>query len=111
MSDQPFPAELREFLANHIDSIAQLEALLLLRHSQDVVWDVPGAAKRLYVGEPEALEALTHLAARSLITHDGNSYKFDPQSDELAGMIALLAEYYRAYASSLLRVGDVMGAA
>jgi hypothetical protein len=97
MSDQPFPAELRELLANHIDSIAQLEALLLLRHSQDVVWDVPGAAKRLYVGEPEALEALTHLAARSLITHDGNSYKFDPQSDELAGMIALLAEYYRAY--------------
>jgi hypothetical protein len=97
MSDQPFPAELREFLANHIDSIAQLEALLLLRHSHDVVWGVQGVAKRLYVGEPEALEALTHLAAHGLITQDGNTYKFDPKSDELAGMVALLAEYYRAY--------------
>ena len=91
MSDQPFPAELREFLAKHIDSIAQLEALLLLRHSSDVVWDVQAIAKRLYIGEQEAEEVVAsspHMA----LSYEENGYRFRPKSHELAGMVDLLAD-------------------
>jgi hypothetical protein len=35
MPDQYLPAELQEFLARYIDSIAQLEGLLLLRGAPD----------------------------------------------------------------------------
>jgi hypothetical protein len=97
MSDQPLPAELRAFLTEHIDSIAQLEALLLLRDGPDVVWDAQSTAKRLYIGEREALEALAQLAAHGLIAREASSYKFDPQSEELSRMVGMLAEYYRRY--------------
>lgn len=94
---EPLPAELREFLENHIDSIAQLEALLLLRDTPGIVWDVQAVARRLYVGEPEALFALAHLATHSLIKHSEGRFTFDPTSQELSRGVALLAEYYRAY--------------
>ncbi len=96
MSDQ-LPAELREFLARHIDSIAQLEGLLLLRSGPDQVWDPQAAAKRLYISEQEAVETLAHLAAHGFLAHDTSGYKFGPQSDELLRTVELLAEHYRRH--------------
>jgi hypothetical protein len=96
MSD-PLPAELREFLARRIDSIAQLEALLMLRAAPDEVWDVPRTASRLYVGEQEASEALTHLAAHDLLAHEPGGYRFCPLTQDLLDMVSLLAEHYRRH--------------
>jgi hypothetical protein len=95
MSDQALPAELREFVASHIDSIAQLEALLLLRSAKDSVWELQSAARRLYIGEQETSETLAHLAAHGLIVREAGGYRFGAQSDELSRMVELLAEYYR----------------
>jgi hypothetical protein len=95
MPDEPLPAELQEFLSKHIDSIAQLEALLLLRGEPDTVWHVQSTAKRLYIGEREAAETLTHLAALNLVAREGDGYKFGPQSEELLRMTGLLAEHYK----------------
>ena len=97
MPDDALPAELRDFLEAHIDSVAQLEALLLLRSSPGVVWDAAATAKRLYVGEQEALGVLAHLGTRGLVRRDGNGYMFDPQSDELSSAIRLLADHYRTH--------------
>ncbi|HEY7085839.1 MAG TPA: hypothetical protein VH519_13610 [Hyphomicrobiaceae bacterium] len=58
MQNHVLPAELQAFLENHIESIAQLEALLLLAGTPGVVWDPRAAAKRLYIGEHEALGVL-----------------------------------------------------
>jgi hypothetical protein len=96
MSD-PLPAELREFLVRHIDSIAQLEALLLLRAAPDEVWDVPRIARRLYVGEQEASETLAHLAAHGLLARGPSGYRFYPLTQELLDMASILAEHYRRH--------------
>jgi hypothetical protein len=96
MSDQ-LPAELREFLARHIDSIAQLEALLLLRSAPDTVWDAQGTAKRLYIGEQEAIETLAHLAAHHLLASDAAGYRFHPQTQELLDAVGLLADHYKRH--------------
>lgn len=96
MSD-PLPAELREFLARHVDSIAQLEALLLLRGAPGAVWDAKSTAKRLYIGDQEATETLAHLAAHGLISSDAAGYKFGPQTHELSGMVDLLTEHYKRH--------------
>jgi hypothetical protein len=97
MPDGVLPAELRGFLEDHIDSIAQLEALLLLRNAPDVLWDLQDMAKRLYVGEAESLAILAHLTAHGLIRRDGDGYRLDPQSDGLLHAISLLTDHYRTH--------------
>jgi hypothetical protein len=97
MMDQPLPAELQEFLAAHIDSIAQLEALLLLRGAPDVVWDVEGTARRLYIDEQQASQVLAQLCAEGLVEAEAGSFRFRPRSDALLRMAALLDEHYRRY--------------
>jgi hypothetical protein len=95
MPDQALPAELREFLATHIDSIAELEALLLVRESRETVWDVHSLAKRLYVEEQQALEVLSHLGAHGFVERDADRFRYAPISADLDRLAGLLAEYYR----------------
>ena len=97
MMDEPLPAELREFLAQHIDSIAQLEALLLLRGVPDIVWDVESIARRLYIDEQQASQVLAQLCAEGLVEAEAGTFRFRPQSGELLRMAALLDDHYRRY--------------
>jgi hypothetical protein len=95
MAREALPAELREFLTRNIDSIAQLEALLLLRSAPDSVWGGRDTAARLYVSEREALEALSHLAMLGLLARSDECYRYAPQSDTLSGVVDILADSYR----------------
>ena len=47
MPDNPIPLDLQHFIMRHIDSIAQIEALLLLRRHAPDTWDVSSTAHRL----------------------------------------------------------------
>ena len=38
MADDPIPADLRDFILRYIDSVAHLEALLLLRANPETAW-------------------------------------------------------------------------
>jgi hypothetical protein len=38
MTDEVIPADIKNFIARHIDSVIQLEALLLLRACPDETW-------------------------------------------------------------------------
>jgi len=53
MADDVIPDEVKQFILNNIDSIAQLEALLLLRNNAEHDWTVDTVAKRLYISEQE----------------------------------------------------------
>ena len=91
------PEDLRDFVLRHIDSIAQLEALLLLRRNPSDAWTADVAAKRLYITETEATNALDQLCADGLLTCADGSYRFDPQSDEQRQMVEQLADSYRRH--------------
>jgi hypothetical protein len=97
MSDLHLPAELLEFLAMHVDSVAQLEALLLLRQQPSLRWDAKNVASRLYIGEQDALEVLDHLATHGCLVREPGAFRFEPQSKELAQTVELLSEYYRTH--------------
>jgi hypothetical protein len=96
MSDL-IPAELTQFLVSRIDSIAQLEALLLVRSESATPWSAREAAKRLYVSEQNAAVILAHLANHGLLTQEADRYRFAPHSEELSKMVDLLAEHYRRH--------------
>jgi len=63
MVDDIIPEDVKQFILERIDSIAQLEALLLLRDSPQVDWTANAVAKRLYIGEQEARVILQRLCA------------------------------------------------
>jgi hypothetical protein len=104
MTDEIVAGDIKEFLLAHIDSIAQLEALLLLRATPDKLWDAGAAARRLYIGEREGQEILARLSAEGLISRDDNAYRYAPASDKTA-LIDRLAE---TYARQLIPITNII---
>ena len=71
MSADVLPDEVKAFLLRYIDSVAQLEALLLLRANADLAWSADMLALRLYTSVQDTAELLARLCADGfLAAHD-----------------------------------------
>lgn len=90
MANETIPDDVREFLLRYIDSIAQLEALLLLRREVSAPWDVAMVAERLYVSHSDASDVLTRLLARGFLKLNGQAYRYQcpRELDLLIGHVA-----------------------
>lgn len=106
MADDPIPADLRAFIQRHIDSVAQLEALLLLRSTSGTNWDVATVAKRLYAAEPETADVLTQLCEDGFLACMDGAYRYAGATD-LDELVARLAS---AYARHLIAVTNMIHA-
>lgn len=104
-ADEIVPSDVREFIVYHIDSIAQLEALLLLRATPNELWDGAKAARRLYVSERECNEALARLCAQGLLKRIAKSYGYAGVATELTTMVDRVAE---AYSRHLIPVTNII---
>jgi hypothetical protein len=104
MVDDGIPAELRDFIAKSIDSVGQLEALLLLRDNPGKTWDVAQLAKRLYVNEAEAAAIFAHLIEQGFVIEQDGSYRYDGEGKQTA-VIDRLAE---AYARQLIPITNLI---
>jgi hypothetical protein len=97
--DVPEPA--RRLVLDAIDSIAELEALLLLRDTAGERWSVEEASARLYVNPAVAGQALDALARRGFLDEGPEGFVYQPMSPDLAEDVAALAH---AYSTSLIAV-------
>jgi len=92
------PVDVGQFILERIDSIAQLEALLLLRNSPDTWWTCKAVAERLYVTEESSVGLLEMLCKRGLLLAadqpPGRTYRYRPDTGELREMVDRLAYYY-----------------
>lgn len=95
MSDG-FPAELREFIAQHVESLAQLEALLLMRNEPAKNWESAELAQRLYITSDMCAGILAGLARQGFIepVSDGPAYRYRPR-ENLARLVDELATVYQ----------------
>ena len=96
--DQPpeLPQELRAFLHACIDSIEQVELLMMLRGSERLR-TVREIADALRISPAAARREVETLAARGVFAvsvEEETSYRYRPRSDELARRCDLLAQYY-----------------
>ena len=107
MADESIPGDLREFILRHIDSIGQLEALLLLRAHPNVDWDVKQVAARLYVREAEVGEILARLCADGFLTCHEDVYRYACDSADRQEMVDRLAA---AYSRHLIPVTNMIHA-
>ena len=87
-----------EFILEKIDSVAHLEALLLLWNSRPKQWSPEEMASRLYVDTKIARELLADLQRSDLIvavSSSNESYCYETRSEEGDQLIGLVDATYR----------------
>jgi len=96
MGFDSIPEDVEEFIRKRIDSVAQLEALLMTRSTPQAEWSVAVLAKRLYVNEKQAADLLARLFTDGFLIQAGSPslYQYQPNSDELRQLVDRVAESY-----------------
>ena len=100
MSDKIIPEDIEQFIFEKIDSVAEMEALLLLRSKQEAAWSIASLAKRLYIDEEQTAIILDHLCREGLLTISSNEqtiYRYQPKSLELHNNVNRVAEVYKKH--------------
>jgi len=91
------PVDIAQFIIEKIESVAQLEALLLLRTNPETGWSVRSLAARLYISDEQTTQLLLALCAQGFAAaeaEDLSLYRYQPRSAELKSMLDRLADIY-----------------
>jgi hypothetical protein len=86
------------FIAEEIDSVPELEALLLLRQDRSTRWNAEDLAKRLYIDPGQTRNLLSDLSRKQLIAappEQPETYRYAPRSDEQDEFIGRVEAMYR----------------
>lgn len=100
MDSNFIPDDVAEFIVDKIDSVAHMEALLLLRRSPKEKWSIPALAERLYASKNQAAELLARLCAQGIVAADDadrSLYQYRPSSPELQQMLDRVADAYEKH--------------
>ncbi len=89
------PEDVSQFILQHIDSIAQIEGLLLFCADREKLWDAGSIASALFISEAQAAAILTQLTEQGFIARTPDSYHYQPKTPELHGMVERTATLYR----------------
>jgi hypothetical protein len=108
MPREPIPEDLRRFILTSIPSVPFVEAMLIYRDARGAAISNELIAKRLYMAERAAGDVVRQLREAGVTEAAGTdpvSFRFRPETAELAAMLELLAEFYR---SQLVDVTDLI---
>lgn len=100
MAGDPIPERVKEFISESIDSIAELEALMLMFRDPAVGWSASALAERLYSSPDQTEGAIAKLHALGLSdvkADDLETYHYRPSTPELGEMVEQIAETYSKY--------------
>jgi hypothetical protein len=90
----PLPVGVRGFVVRYLDTVGELEALLLVRSQPEQRWDARELAARLYIRETQARAVLEGLHRRALMARHGDVFVYRPASDALHQDVEALAAAY-----------------
>jgi hypothetical protein len=102
-SKNEIPLHVLRFLERNIDTVPQLETLLMMSESPERRWSVADVASRNYISEQRAAETLNALLRRGLVSFEESppTFQFDAPTDEIR---AVVADLVRCYQKSLSRI-------
>jgi len=95
MPQELLPDDIRDMVLGHIDSVAQLEALLFLREHASEWWAVAVIAQRLYASEGEIASSLARLNADGFTARNGDTYRYECSTAHDHKVTRLAAAYAR----------------
>jgi hypothetical protein len=106
--EAPNREQIDRFIVDEIDSVPQLEALLLVWNNRPKEWNSGSMARALYVSPDVAQDILRRLAQRHLIAEvNANSGQYVLQVDS-AEREQLLASLDKVYRRELVRVSTMI---
>jgi hypothetical protein len=97
MNSPQIPPSVLQFIAERIDTVPQLEALLLLWENPQRVWTEEELAARIYVSRQNAAQILQALERRQLVTAEAaqaTHYRYNPQWDPSGQVMPEVAAAY-----------------
>lgn len=94
MSGDLIPDDVLQFITTHIDSIAELEALLLMRKSADQEWGVTQMAARLYIADSDCAKIMSRLEAAGHCMLGQGGFRYAPLSGASGETVDRLAYAY-----------------
>lgn len=100
MAEELIPDDVRQFIADNIDSVAELEGLLLLSKDRETEWSTEELAKRLYTNSQQVEDVLARLYSLGFLARkEGNppTYRYQPGITQLAKMVDRVGEIYSKY--------------
>ena len=98
------PQGVRDFVLGYINSVAELEALLLMRLDDTESWSARRLAGRLYIDERAAQQVLSDLHRRGLLARADERFWYEPSSDLMQTAVDGLAESYPRFLIELTRI-------
>lgn len=104
MASSAVPDSVKRLIAERIDSVPELEALLLLREHADRGWTPGEAGQRLYVSTAVATHVLAKLAGHGFLSGSDGVYRYAAESG-LAQAVDQLAD---AYSHHLVQVTEMI---
>ena len=109
MSEELFSRnQIDRFIRDELDSVPQLEALLLFWRRFPLNWTCENLARELYVSPETAQTILNHLATRQLILQNGEAqYELRIESPQKRDLLTSLEYIYR---HELIRVSKMIHA-
>lgn len=84
-----------EFIREYVDTVPQLEALLLLWNSRPLPWTIADVAERLYVNEETARDVLHDLCKRGFLACLEERYVYVSASEEQNRILDAVDDTYR----------------
>lgn len=105
MPPPDIPENVRQFIFSYIDSVEQLEVLLLLRARTGEVFFARAVAEELRSSEASVALRLGALARSGLIEGDETSgYRFQARSEELGPVLTGLSDAHRTFRHKVLEL-------
>jgi hypothetical protein len=94
------PEDVLRFIAERIDTVPQLEALLLVWENQPRAWECEEIAARIYVRRDVCGDIVQALQRRDLLTIESSTpprYRYNKAWDESGQLMAQVASAYRTH--------------
>jgi hypothetical protein len=95
VATEDIPRDVVEFLADHIDSVVQLEVLLLLHSRRDAAWQAGDVARELRIDSGWTEAALAKLAAAGILDQPAPAaWRYAPRAPQVDLTVSRLADEY-----------------
>jgi hypothetical protein len=95
--DNEIPAAVLRFVEESIDTVPQLETLLMMSAAPHRDWRVEDVAAHNYITGQRAEETLGALHRRGLVSFDppSSSFRYSPATEQVRELVNEVAAYYR----------------
>lgn len=103
MNPRDIPDNVLSFIDGAIDSVPELEALLLLRQDEPRLWSEVDLSARIYISREEARRVLETLCRRDMFVVEGDPprFRFSPAKAGARELVAEVASAYQRHLTSI----------